>query len=635
MKKYLAAVAIALVMPLNALAAQNLWEFYHQQGTSLPSLAERRPEAALCGIPNYVGTAEQNKQLLRCLEGQMNIGAGNPVSATDWSLAASVSVSDTEFILTHVNDLRGNAIATSSLPFKLYFGVEAESPDNFEIVTCPRSGFDQVNKKFSGCTRGLAFSGSAETQVSANRKAHSSGVSFNMTNVGQFFNLFGGIYDDNTWVGRNIFGNATDTAYDFVQISTSTVRQARLIFGNPDTGGYLYRSATTSKIFSCENSNSCTDLSTGGSGTGINFVRPLTSGSGEAKIATSTNDFKLDGSSNLAINASSTGGLASNSNGVYVDRNIVQWIDDLASSTAAVVYGDGRDGTAIISGNATITRDWYYDNLTVNSGVTLHPNGYRIFVRNNLVNNGTITMEGNSGGPGGTAAGAGSYGASGSVATSTVRNTGTICGGTIGTIGGENLGLGVTVPTTTNSIGVIGAIGGKGGYAAGNPAIFYPGGSVGPATAASSTPSSIIDTIPMRDSGSATLARYTGSNGSSGGGSGHTGGNKGEGGGGAGGNSGGCIFIAARSITNNGTISVQGGKGGAGGNSGGAQNSGGGGGGGGGSGGVMVLIYHIIVDGTLNVSGGAGGAGGSGDGTGVAGDAGATGTTGNLYRLWW
>lgn len=58
------------------------------------------------------------------------------------------------------------------------------------------------------------------------------------------------------------------------------------------------------------------------------------------------------------------------------------------------VYGPGFDGTVIISSNTSLTKDMYYNNLTVNNGVTLNANGYRIFVKGTLTLNGTITNTG-------------------------------------------------------------------------------------------------------------------------------------------------------------------------------------------------------------------------------------------------
>ena len=56
------------------------------------------------------------------------------------------------------------------------------------------------------------------------------------------------------------------------------------------------------------------------------------------------------------------------------------------------IFGTGIDGTVTISTNTHLSRDMYYANLTVNSGITLFTNGFRIFVSNALVNNGTIGM---------------------------------------------------------------------------------------------------------------------------------------------------------------------------------------------------------------------------------------------------
>lgn len=57
------------------------------------------------------------------------------------------------------------------------------------------------------------------------------------------------------------------------------------------------------------------------------------------------------------------------------------------------VYGPGVDGTVIVNNTATPTvliRDMYYENLTINSGCTLITNGFRVFVKNTLINNGVI-----------------------------------------------------------------------------------------------------------------------------------------------------------------------------------------------------------------------------------------------------
>jgi hypothetical protein len=48
------------------------------------------------------------------------------------------------------------------------------------------------------------------------------------------------------------------------------------------------------------------------------------------------------------------------------------------------VYGYGQDGDVTIAANTTLTRDMYYNDLTINSSCTLDTNGYRVFVRGTL-----------------------------------------------------------------------------------------------------------------------------------------------------------------------------------------------------------------------------------------------------------
>ena len=70
-------------------------------------------------------------------------------------------------------------------------------------------------------------------------------------------------------------------------------------------------------------------------------------------------------------------------------------------NSADPVYGTGMDGDAVLDGSTTVlsmtpsasvytmTRDMFFNNLTINTSVRLMPNGYRIFVKN------TLTFAGN------------------------------------------------------------------------------------------------------------------------------------------------------------------------------------------------------------------------------------------------
>ena len=48
------------------------------------------------------------------------------------------------------------------------------------------------------------------------------------------------------------------------------------------------------------------------------------------------------------------------------------------------IYGFGQDGDVTIASNTTLTRDMYYNNLTINSSCDLDTNGYKVFVKGTL-----------------------------------------------------------------------------------------------------------------------------------------------------------------------------------------------------------------------------------------------------------
>jgi len=107
------------------------------------------------------------------------------------------------------------------------------------------------------------------------------------------------------------------------------------------------------------------------------------------------------------------------------------WIRYLDDTQGCGYFGDGSDGDATISSDTTITRDRYYNNLTINGTKWLHADGHRIFVKN------TLTMEGgafvdNDGNAGTDGLGGGGGGAGGSADS--------IGGGDVGGAGGIGAG---------------------------------------------------------------------------------------------------------------------------------------------------------------------------------------------------
>lgn len=293
----------------------------------------------------------------------------------------------------------------------------------------------------------------------------------------------------------------------------------------------------------------------------------------------------------------------------------------------AGIYGDGSDGDVTISGSTTLSRDMYYNNLTVNAAIVT--NAYRVFIKNTLTigASGSFTQNGASGDNG--VADSGGNGGSGSEIPHAFANM------QFGASGGFGGGL-FAGPGDDGSIGFstagYGGIGGDSGFG-GNSPLFNGGNAVGG------------DVFPIFIAGKyfvnwVTITTYytqgyvaMGGGGSGASGAGGAGDGVDDGGGGGGsGQGGGVIGIWARNIVHSGAIQCKGGNGGNGAPAY-AGNTGGGGGAGGAGGGLIYLFFDTLTGtGTYSVAGGTKGTGGAGIGTGTAGTDGTNGGTGYIVK---
>lgn len=291
-------------------------------------------------------------------------------------------------------------------------------------------------------------------------------------------------------------------------------------------------------------------------------------------------------------------------------------------------FGDCSDGNVTISSGITsLSRDMFYNNLTISGTGQLSFQNQRVFVCGilDLTAAPTFALDasGASGSAGTAGGGAGSNGNS--------INAGTNIAGRSGGNGGAGsaLGAGAQGAAGTGGNCITGAAGGSGGA-----------GGAGASTAGGATRApAAVTNYPMRDI-TCWFTPQTGAAGAifvGGGGSGGAGGggdlvNSG-GGGGGGGSSGQTIYLSAFNIktgpsTVGGTITAWGGQGGAGGSPA-AGNTGGGGGGGGGSGGWIVIKYNTRTGTAVTslasaIFGAFGSAAGTAHGTGTNGSVGNT-----------
>jgi hypothetical protein len=282
------------------------------------------------------------------------------------------------------------------------------------------------------------------------------------------------------------------------------------------------------------------------------------------------------------------------------------------------IFGSGQDGNATIaSSTTTLTRDFYYDTLTLGVSGVINTSGWRLFCKTlvlsgsgaNVNNNGAVGSAAPSGTGGTLGAGAagGGFTATGQSGTTGANGAATSAGATATAVATLAVSTHPNVPGAS----------GKGGNTA-----LRAGGAAG----ATNTVTNIkfTSTIPFID----TLLRITTQvNGGAGGRGGSSGASDvataGRGGGGGGGGGGSVVVFAKTINVTNGIAPVFSARGGAGGA--GAATStadvAGGGGGSGGSGGYVIIVYSEIIGSltdAINVSGGNGGDGGSGGTSGAA-----------------
>jgi hypothetical protein len=201
---------------------------------------------------------------------------------------------------------------------------------------------------------------------------------------------------------------------------------------------------------------------------------------------------------------------------------------DAYSARLNKLFGLGQDGSIVYASGVThLTRDFYFTNLTVNSGATLFTNGFKIFVKETLTNNGTIGM------PSGT-----SQTTSVMAGTVVTRNDGNISYNSANAVGGS-----ITVSQITNFDELI-----AGSRAVGAELQQIFAGAVG-ATGAAGNPGSAGTANPGgADTGGGSTAGNPGTAGTAG-----TGGT-----GGAGGQGGGMVLILAKVVTGSGTFVSEG-----------------------------------------------------------------------------
>ena len=543
------------------------------------------------------------------------IGAVIPVTPAlyESSLASPIGTTDTSMTLVKGTDFSGNTLSGY-----MCFTLDSGSP-SVEYV-CG----SVTSTAVTGITRGIdPITG--VTSVTSLKFSHRRGTSVKITDY-PVLSIIGRILngDDTLPSGIKFNSNGLITGMSTSTPTDQTTAVSLYQFQQATTTGGVNGSPTVKGVWQGATGQQSASSTIVGS-TGANLA--LTT-----SISTST--------AGTAYTIPVTGSTGTIAPGFYQGNNNVWSGTNSFNGTTTIPgylssFGSGADGDVTLSASTSLSRDMSYNNLTINTGVILNPNGFRIFVKGTLSVSGTgkIASNGNAGGAGG-AGGSGTTGAGGT-AGAVAYSVGTLPIPLIGSVGGISPinGNGATGTAGTNLAKVLGSdgvAGGKGGNG-------LSGNGAGTSTAGIKTgtaynlPINIINAINLFDLSGTTITQLgiapSGAGGSAGGGGNS---NYGGGGGGGSGSSGGVVFVAAKNISTC-YFEAIGGAGGTGGN--GTANSGGGGGGGaGGNGGVIILIYNSGSGITTSVAGGTGGAINGVSYSGNA-NAGVNGNSGVIYTI--
>lgn len=183
MRKLILFALAMLVVPQITLAdvdkqPSTLFEYYNGK---LPSISERASTAAKYAIFNYTGTREQNILLLSRLVGPTFSGDNVGFSVvTDYqtTLSASMTSTQTTVPVSSVTTKDSHTLTMTDLGSEVYLTIEPGASKE-ELVVC--TGISGTS--WTGCTRGLAFYGTATSSVTANKKSHNAGSTIVMSNT--------------------------------------------------------------------------------------------------------------------------------------------------------------------------------------------------------------------------------------------------------------------------------------------------------------------------------------------------------------------------------------------------------------------------------------------------------------------
>ena len=255
------------------------------------------------------------------------------ISRYKTTLRSSISSTQATIPVSSMTTFDDHVIVQADYGVKAFLVIEPGSSRE-EIVKATSNS----TTNWTGVTRGLAFYGTTETSVAANRKAHNAGSIIVMSNTHYVYEQLIDKDTNQTLTGDFTVASSTDDDIQTIIYGTST--PSSLI--NED--GVLYY---------CNYGASCAAIGAGANT--YNFIQPLITDGSDIKIATTTYEWDYN-SDNALSNATST-----ISNGTASGTGLDDWLNSRlnATSTQANVFtfsdGFASNASSTIYASATTT----------------------------------------------------------------------------------------------------------------------------------------------------------------------------------------------------------------------------------------------------------------------------------------
>lgn len=303
-------------------AEARLVDFYPEVlGRKMPSLKERALDCAEVGVWGYTGKAQQNidcEKRLREVYGfndaLEDVLGFSVVTKYRTTLSSSMTATQTTVPVASIRTTDDHTLVMSDLGPAVYLTVEPGGVRE-EITKCTAI----TNSQWSSCTRGLAFFGTSEAEVAANRKAHNAGSIVVMSNVHYVYEQF--------------IDKDADREY---ASGTKWFTSRELIFGDGVT-------TTKKKLYFCDSNatSSCSYI----------FSTNSTTADGQQELG-----FSTDGTTATEFVLNSGGTVFSTGNGLQLVSGVMS-LRLAATSTSALGF----------SGNQLIVTTTFPNGLIVNA----------------------------------------------------------------------------------------------------------------------------------------------------------------------------------------------------------------------------------------------------------------------------